>query len=82
MTRKEIIDQYFRMAIHDLENGETIDTMRDMLSDYESREQYEACEGIKRAIDHARFWLVLDEVDTSETINKIQISFETNEDDN
>jgi len=77
---KVIIDEYFQMALYDLERGMTIDDMRDLLVDYEARELYEACAGIQKAIEHFRFWIVMDNVDRSETINKIQISFETNED--
>jgi len=77
---KVIIDEYFQMALYDLERGMTIDDMRDLLVDYEERELYEACAGIQKAIEHFRFWIVMDNVDRSETINKIQISFETNED--
>jgi len=77
---KVIIDEYFQMALYDLERGVTIDDMRDLLVDYEERELYEACAGIQKAIEHFRFWIVMDNVDRSKTINKIQISFETNED--
>lgn len=80
MDVKVIIDEYFQMAIYDLERGTTIDEMRDLLVEYEAREMYEACAGIQKAIDHFRFWMVMDNVDRSQTINKIQISFETNED--
>mgnify|MGYP000013164384 FL=1 len=82
MDTKRIIDQYFKMAIFDLENGESIDDLRDLLYDYERREQYEACEGIKRAIDHFRFWCVMDEIKTNDLTDKIQISFEKDEDNN
>ena len=80
MESKVIIDEYFQMALYDLERGMTIDDMRDLLVDYEERELYEACAGIQKAIEHFRFWIVMDNVDRSETLNKIQISFETNED--
>lgn len=80
MDVKVIIDEYFQMALYDLERGTTIDEMRDLLVEYEAREMYEACAGIQKAIDHFRFWMVMDNVDRSKTINKIQISFETNED--
>jgi hypothetical protein len=77
---KVIIDEYFQMALYDLERGMTIDDMRNLLVDYEARELYEACAGIQKAIEHFRFWIVMDNVDRSQTINKIQISFEINED--
>lgn len=80
MDVKVIIDEYFQMALYDLERGTTIDEMRDLIVEYEAREMYEACAGIQKAIDHFRFWMVMDNVDRSQTINKIQISFETNED--
>ena len=82
MDVKVIIDEYFQMALYDLERGTTIDEMRDLLVEYEAREMYEACAGIQKAIDHFRFWMVMDNVDRSQTINKIQISFEANEDNN
>lgn len=80
MESKVIIDEYFQMALYDLERGMTIDDMRNLLVDYEARELYEACAGIQKAIEHFRFWIVMDNVDRSQTINKIQISFEINED--
>jgi hypothetical protein len=48
-------DEAFEMTLYDISQGETLETMRYFLKDYEEREQYEICEGIHLAIEVSSF---------------------------
>lgn len=76
---KDVKDQFYKMSIYDLENGMTVDELRDLLKDYEKREFYEACEGINKAINDARFWIVLNHTSQTDLKDKITIDFETDD---
>jgi len=48
-------DDAFAMTLFDISQGETLETMRNVLKDYEEREQYEICAGIHLAIEVSSF---------------------------
>lgn len=48
-------DEAFAMTLYDIAQGETLETMRYVLKDYEEREQYEVCAGIHLAIEVSSF---------------------------
>jgi hypothetical protein len=48
-------DEAFEMTLYDISQGETLETMRYFLKDYEEREQYEVCAGIHLAIEVSSF---------------------------
>lgn len=48
-------DDAFAMTLFDVSQGETLETMRNVLKDYEEREQYEICAGIHLAIEVSSF---------------------------
>jgi hypothetical protein len=48
-------DEAFAMTLYDISQGETLETMRYVLKDYEEREQYEVCAGIHLAIEVSSF---------------------------
>lgn len=50
MFDKELADSYYLMALHDILSGANIELMKAALEDLEVDEQYEACDGVHRAI--------------------------------
>ena len=48
-------DEAFAMTLYDIAQGETLETMRMVLKNYEEREEYEACSGIHLAIEVSSF---------------------------
>jgi hypothetical protein len=48
-------DEAFEMTLYDISQGESLETMRYFLKDYEEREQYEVCAGIHLAIEVSSF---------------------------
>jgi hypothetical protein len=48
-------DEAFAMTLYDIAQGETLETMRMVLTDYEEREQFEVCAGIHLAIEVSSF---------------------------
>jgi hypothetical protein len=50
MFNKNLADSYYLMALHDILSGADIESIKSALEDLEVDEQYEACDGIHRAI--------------------------------
>ena len=48
-------DEAFAITLYDIAQGESVETMRMVLTDYEEREQYEVCAGIHLAIEVSSF---------------------------
>jgi hypothetical protein len=48
-------DEAFAMTLYDIAQGETLETMRYILKDYEEREEFEVCAGIHLAIEVSSF---------------------------
>jgi hypothetical protein len=48
-------DEAFAMTLYDIAQGETLETMRYVLKDYEEREEFEVCAGIHLAIEVSSF---------------------------
>jgi hypothetical protein len=48
-------DEAFAMTLYDISQGETLETMRMVLTDYEEREEFEVCAGIHLAIEVSSF---------------------------
>jgi hypothetical protein len=73
-------NDFYKMTILDLENGSSMDDMRLLLKEYEEREMYEACAGIHKAIDNARFWTLLNMTEERKDLHdKIIINFDEDE---
>lgn len=49
-------DEAFAMTLYDIAQGESLETMRYVLKDYEEREEFEACAGIHLAIEVSSFF--------------------------
>ena len=52
---KERIEEHFKIALYELENGSTIDELREIITEYEAVEDYEVCAGIYRAVEMVSF---------------------------
>ena len=68
-------DDAFAMTLFDISQGETLETMRNVLKDYEEREQYEICAGIHLAIEVSSFLTLtalIEEVNSKE----IELTFD------
>lgn len=68
-------DEAFAMTLYDIAQGETLDTMRMVLQDYEEREEFEVCAGIHLAIEVSSF-LTLTAVVEDYFENNIELTFD------
>lgn len=48
-----VVNKYYHLAMRDIVNGESLDELHAAIKFYETTENYEACAGIKKAIDEA-----------------------------
>jgi hypothetical protein len=68
-------DEAFAMTLYDISQGETLETMRMILTDYEEREEFEICAGIHLAIEVSSF-LTLTAVVEEYLENNIELTFD------
>ena len=52
---EEIKNEYFNLSMYDLEDGMSIDDLRNLLKEYVNNEMYWECAGIQKAIDQMTF---------------------------
>lgn len=63
---RNIVNDFYYMALQDLSEGASIDDLEKAIDYYEALEDYEACEGILRAIKEVK----------KDTINSIKIKID------
>lgn len=68
-------DEAFAMTLYDIAQGESLETMRMVLTDYEEREEFEICAGIHLAIEVSSF-LTLTAVVEEYLQSNIQLTFD------
>lgn len=68
-------DEAFAMTLYDIAQGESLETMRMVLTDYEEREEFEVCAGIHLAIEVSSF-LTLTAVVEEYLQNNIELTFD------
>jgi hypothetical protein len=68
-------DEAFAMTLYDIAQGESLENMRMVLTDYEEREEFEICAGIHLAIEVSSF-LKLTAVVNEHLENNIQLTFD------
>ena len=68
-------DEAFAMTLYDIAQGESLENMRMVLTDYEEREEFEICAGIHLAIEVSSF-LTLTAVVNEHLENNIQLTFD------
>jgi len=60
-VNKDIIEEFYLLALVDIVNGKDINELEETIKLYEEDEQYEACAGIKKAI-HESGYLTIKEI--------------------
>lgn len=68
-------DEAFAMTLYDIAQGESLETMRMVLTDYEEREEFEVCAGIHLVIEVSSF-LTLTAVVEEYLENNIELTFD------
>ena len=68
-------DEAFAMTLYDIAQGESLENMRMVLTDYEEREEFEICAGIHLAIEVSSF-LKLTAVVEEYLESNIQLTFD------
>ena len=68
-------DEAFAITLYDIAQGETLETMRMVLTDYEEREEFEICAGIHLAIEVSSF-LTLTAVVNGHLENNLELTFD------
>ena len=62
---KDIIEEFYNLALLDIANGRSITELEEAIDLYEKAEEYEACAGILKAIHESGFMTI------KEIINKL-----------
>ena len=68
-------DEAFAMTLYDISQGESLETMRYVLKDYEEREEFEVCAGIHLAIEVSSFLTLTAVVEEFNPI-KLELTFD------
>ena len=68
-------DEAFAITLYDIAQGESLDTMRMVLKDYEEREEFEVCAGIHLAIEISSF-LTLKTIVDKHFENNLELTFD------
>jgi hypothetical protein len=55
MSKKDVIDEFYYMTMFDLAHDVSREDVYDLLKDYESKEMYEQCAGIAKALNTYKF---------------------------
>jgi exonuclease VII small subunit len=62
---KDIIEEFYLLALMDISNGRSITELEEAINLYEEAEEYEACAGILKAVHESGFMTI------KEIINKL-----------
>ena len=65
---KELIEEFYLLALVDITNGRSIEELEAVIDIYEEGEEYEACAGIKKAMEEAGYKTIRELIST---INEI-----------
>ena len=77
--KKSVADEYYYMTLFDLANDADIRDILMALKDYESKEMYEECAGMYRAIQTYKFVGDFYKITEKKSLtDKIQINFSSN----
>lgn len=52
---KEIVEEFYFLALLDIREGVSLQELEDVIQLYENVEDYEACAGILKAVNEARY---------------------------
>lgn len=56
----ETIREFYNLAIYEYENGTELDELKIILYDYEDKEMYLECAGVKLAIEYIEFIMIIE----------------------
>lgn len=80
MTTKDLIYEYYLSALKQLNEGVSVEVLEGVIETFLEVENYEGCEGIKRALDDVRYWTLEDVIGRNKNnLDKIQIISFNNE---
>jgi hypothetical protein len=60
--KNDIIYQFYYIALFDYEKGNDVDELKMIMYDYEDKELYLECEGIRLAIEYIEFLELIKEI--------------------
>jgi hypothetical protein len=60
--KNDIIYQFYYIALFDYEKGNDVDELKLIMYDYENKELYLECEGIRLAIEYIEFLELIKEI--------------------
>lgn len=60
--KNDIIYQFYYIALYDFEKGNDVDELKMIMYDYEDKELYLECEGIRLAIEYIEFLQLIEEI--------------------
>ena len=60
--KNDIIYQFYYIALFDYEKGNDVDELKLIMYDYEDKELYLECEGIRLAIEYMEFLELIKEI--------------------
>tara|TARA_R100000541_G_scaffold5768_1_gene13210 strand:+ start:1169 stop:1375 length:207 start_codon:yes stop_codon:yes gene_type:complete len=60
--KNDIIYQFYYIALYDFEKGNDVDELKMIMYDYEDKELYLECEGIRLAIEYIEFLELIEEI--------------------
>jgi hypothetical protein len=60
--KNDIIYQFYYIALFDYEKGNDVDELKLIMYDYEDKELYLECEGIRLAIEYIEFLELIKEI--------------------
>ena len=52
--QEDIVYSYYLLCLYSISQGESIEELEYLLSDFEEEELYEQCDGVRRAIEFAK----------------------------
>ena len=53
---KEKVEEFYIMALMDINDGASIEDLGEVINEYEKAEMYEACAGILKAINESKYY--------------------------
>tara|TARA_R110001632_G_scaffold205944_1_gene329781 strand:- start:1011 stop:1217 length:207 start_codon:yes stop_codon:yes gene_type:complete len=60
--KNDIIYQFYYIALYDFEKGNDVDELKMIMYDYEDKELYLECEGIRLAIEYIEFLELIEQI--------------------
>jgi len=59
---KDLVKEFYNLALYNYEKGTDLEELKIILNDYEDKEMYLQCEGIKLAIEQIEFLQLIETI--------------------